>query len=184
VCLGLAADLNKALAGRFVSGDDIARHVGVSVGSHELPASLALDCQSNRAACKHHTARADTLKRSPAGEGRGRATGQTYGRQRAEERRFFCSDQGTGDQSMPKPAPIDEWWHQAPTQTKRRVRTMLQRQERALLWAIINGLSLIQEAYREGLDDLDDSLAPLFGLRFIVKERCRPRGQGPCQVGR
>jgi hypothetical protein len=62
---------------------------------------------------------------------------------------------------VPKPDPVDEWWRQASTQTKRNVTTMLQRRQRALLRAMIDGLSVIQEAYREGWDDLDETLTTI-----------------------
>ena len=36
-CLGFAADLNAALTGRFVSSNNLARHIGISVGTDDFP---------------------------------------------------------------------------------------------------------------------------------------------------
>jgi len=36
-CLGLAADLNAALAGRFVSRNNLANHIGIGIGTDDFP---------------------------------------------------------------------------------------------------------------------------------------------------
>src|SRR5262249_39553329 len=38
--LGLTADLDAALAGRFVSGYDLARHVGIGISADDFPPPL------------------------------------------------------------------------------------------------------------------------------------------------
>jgi len=38
--LGFAAVIHAALAGDFVGGDDVARHIGVIIGAHQFPLGL------------------------------------------------------------------------------------------------------------------------------------------------
>jgi hypothetical protein len=62
------------------------------------------------------------------------------------------------ERNVPKPDPLDEWFDSLPEDTKHKVQAMLARQERALLRVMVDCLLAIQEGYREGWDDLDETL--------------------------
>ncbi len=59
---------------------------------------------------------------------------------------------------MLKRDPLNTWFDSLPKETKRKIELMLQHQEVALLHVFLTALMTIQEAYREGWDDLDEHI--------------------------